>query len=66
MSDYTRLINEHEHGDEGHRIMSSDVPDTHVMFDVQHLDDVLAANESARFEAWVDSIEDAFEDGDDL
>ena len=73
MSDYTRLINEQFHGDEGHRIMSSDVPeeewhrfDDHVIFDVQRMDDVLAANEAKRFDDWADSvIADPYDDGDE-
>jgi hypothetical protein len=38
--------------------------DDHVIFDAQRMDDVLAANERARFDEWADSIGDAFEDGD--
>ena len=72
MSDHSKFLAEQAWGDEGHRIMSSDVPDEeawrrfddHVIYDIQNMDDVLAANEKARFEEWADSLGDAFEDGD--
>jgi hypothetical protein len=65
MSDHSKFLAEQAWGDEGHRIMSSDVDD-HVIFDVQRMDDVLAANEQARFDEWADSIVDLFDDGDEL
>jgi hypothetical protein len=40
--------------------------DDHVIFDVQRMDDVLAANEKARYEEWQNSLVDLFDDGDEL
>lgn len=39
--------------------------DGRILSDIQNLDAVLQKNEDARFEAWVDSISDPWEDGDD-
>lgn len=39
--------------------------DAHVIHDVTRMDDVLAANEQARYDEWSDALADAFEDGDD-
>jgi hypothetical protein len=73
MSDHSKFLAEQAWGDEGHHIMSSDVTeadwhrfDDHVIFDVQRMDDVLAANEKARFEEWQNSLVDLFDDGDEL
>lgn len=66
MSDHSKFLAEQrwqEHNDQV--IMSSDVPDAHILSDVQHLDEVLAQHEEARFEAWADSITDPYDDGDD-
>lgn len=38
--------------------------DAHIVSDVTRMDDVLAANEKARYDEWADSVADAWEDGD--
>ena len=52
MSDYTRLRDEQFYGDEGHAVMSSDVPDDYRM------GEAIRRGEESRWSRFVTQIED--------